>query len=111
MLMEIAMEPLANLPPKDPPPSTMDVLRRDMYRATEEIKSKKSVLTVHDLRRLLYRCAAVLISQKEVRSWFLMNVPESDLNWLLDLIRSRSPPPPRRASVHGVYTIRNGFGG
>jgi phosphatidylinositol 4-kinase A len=86
ILTDTAMEPLANPPPQNPPPSTMDVLRRDMYRASEEIKSKKSVLTVHDLRRLLYRCAAVLISQKEVRHQ-LVRIYGAQANQRVDLIR------------------------
>ncbi|EFI28353.1 atypical/PIKK/PI4K protein kinase [Coprinopsis cinerea okayama7 len=56
---------LANPPPQTASASVVESLRRDMSRATREIKGKKSVLTVHDLRRLLYRGAAVLISEKE----------------------------------------------
>jgi len=49
-----------------------------MARTTEEIRSKDSTLTVQDLRRLLFRCAAILISQSKVRSQFrqgLINKP------------------------------------
>ncbi|TFK30200.1 atypical/PIKK/PI4K protein kinase [Coprinopsis marcescibilis] len=66
--LSVSSDQLANPPPQHTPVEMVDALRRDMKQATKDIRDKKSVLTVHDLRRLLYRCAAVLISQKESKS-------------------------------------------
>jgi len=61
----VALDNLTNPPPKEAPEAELRALKEDMLRTTEAIRSKKSALTVHDLRRLLYRCAAALISLKE----------------------------------------------
>jgi phosphatidylinositol 4-kinase len=37
----------------------------------EEIRGKNSTLTVQDLKRLLFRCAATLISMEKVSRYFL----------------------------------------
>jgi phosphatidylinositol 4-kinase len=44
----------------------IQALRCQMLQTMNEVRQKKSSLTVHDLRRLLFRCAATLISLDHV---------------------------------------------
>jgi hypothetical protein len=48
------------------PLNEIEALKTKLYRTLEEIRGKSSKLTVHDLRRLLFRCAATLISLGKV---------------------------------------------
>lgn len=58
----------------DPTPNTDLVALHEKLKATlEDIRSKRSKLTVLELRRLLYRCAAVLMSLDRV-SFFLLRI-------------------------------------
>ncbi|EDR14914.1 uncharacterized protein LACBIDRAFT_187897 [Laccaria bicolor S238N-H82] len=49
-------------PPQVALSTEIQALRSQMLQTMNEIRQKKSALTVHDLRRLLFRCAATLIS-------------------------------------------------
>lgn len=49
-------------PPQVALSTEIQALRSQMLQTMNEIRQKKSNLTVHDLRRLLFRCAATLIS-------------------------------------------------
>ncbi|CAK5277296.1 unnamed protein product [Mycena citricolor] len=53
---------LEKLPPQAAPTSEIDALKAKMTRTLEEIRMKVSGSTVQDLKRLLFRCAATLIS-------------------------------------------------
>ncbi|KAF7311374.1 hypothetical protein MKEN_01039300 [Mycena kentingensis (nom. inval.)] len=53
---------LEKLPPQAAPTSEIQALKAQMARTFEEIRSKVSSATVQDLKRLLFRCAATLIS-------------------------------------------------
>ncbi|KAJ7085721.1 hypothetical protein B0H15DRAFT_846088 [Mycena belliarum] len=53
---------LEKLPPQAAPSAEIQALQAKMARTLEEIRSKVSSSTVQDLKRLLFRCAAVLIS-------------------------------------------------
>ncbi|KAF8163506.1 hypothetical protein B0H34DRAFT_795214 [Crassisporium funariophilum] len=53
---------LATLPPQTAPSAEINALKFKLSHTMEEIRKKNSSLTVHDLRRLLFRCAATLIS-------------------------------------------------
>ncbi|KAF8798204.1 hypothetical protein BYT27DRAFT_7178838 [Phlegmacium glaucopus] len=56
---------LATLPPQNAPSTEIKALKAKLSDTMEEIRAKNSNLTVHDLRRLLFRCAATLISLKK----------------------------------------------
>lgn len=76
-----------------------------MANTLGEIRSKKSSLTVQDLKRLLFRCAATLISLQKVR------VPDLSLfqglpNTRNTTVRTRSPPLFGCATVRDLYPIR-----
>lgn len=58
---------LEKLPPQSAPSAELHALKTKMARTTDEIRSKSSALTVQDLRRLLFRCAATLISLEKVK--------------------------------------------
>lgn len=51
--------------------SELTALKMQMARALKEIDDKTSTLSTQDLRRLLFRAAAILISSKDVRLPFL----------------------------------------
>jgi phosphatidylinositol 4-kinase len=51
--------------PHDTPQSELSVLREKLQSIMADIRSKRSSLTVQELRRLLYRCAAVLVSMDQ----------------------------------------------
>ncbi|KAJ7217187.1 hypothetical protein GGX14DRAFT_440647 [Mycena pura] len=53
---------LEKLPPQAAPSAEIQALKAKMARTFEEIRSKVSSATVQDLKRLLFRCAATLIS-------------------------------------------------
>ncbi|KAJ7172099.1 hypothetical protein C8R46DRAFT_1258016 [Mycena filopes] len=53
---------LEKLPPQAAPSSEIQALKAKMARTLEEIRNKVSNSTVQDLKRLLFRCAATLIS-------------------------------------------------
>lgn len=57
---------LANLPPQDAPSTEINALKTKLHNTLEEIKGKNSKLTINDLRRLLFRCAATLIALERV---------------------------------------------
>lgn len=58
---------LATLPPQIAPSTEISAIKAKLSHTMEEIRVKNSNLTVHDLKRLLFRCAATLISLKKVR--------------------------------------------
>ncbi|KAF7338006.1 hypothetical protein MVEN_02024500 [Mycena venus] len=53
---------LEKLPPQAAPSSEIQALKAKVARTLEEIRNKVSSSTVQDLKRLLFRCAATLIS-------------------------------------------------
>ncbi|KAJ6502153.1 hypothetical protein C8R45DRAFT_975566 [Mycena sanguinolenta] len=53
---------LEKLPPQAAPTSEIQALKAKVARTLEEIRNKVSSSTVQDLKRLLFRCAATLIS-------------------------------------------------
>lgn len=57
---------LEKLPPQRAPSAEIDALRTQMANTMEEIRDKNSTFTVQDLKRLLFRCAATLISLGKV---------------------------------------------
>ncbi|KAF9014020.1 hypothetical protein BDQ17DRAFT_1475819 [Cyathus striatus] len=56
------LDKLELLPPQSAPLKEVNALREKLADTMEEIRKKQSSLTVNDLRRLLFRCAATLIS-------------------------------------------------
>ncbi|KDQ11709.1 hypothetical protein BOTBODRAFT_147082 [Botryobasidium botryosum FD-172 SS1] len=56
------VEQIHRLPPSLPASGEIHALKAKMTKAVEEIRNKTSTLTVQDLKRLLFRCASVLIS-------------------------------------------------
>ncbi|KAG9226590.1 hypothetical protein CCMSSC00406_0006185 [Pleurotus cornucopiae] len=104
---------LEKLPPQSAPSSEIQALKSKMANTLGEIRSKKSSLTVQDLKRLLFRCAATLISlQKcehdllhylvalpfeistpsaitsgiEVWSWVIVEKPELEVTVMMELL-------------------------
>lgn len=65
-LLQPVSDKLEKLPPQAAPSSVIEALRAKMAGTLEEIRSKTSSLTVQDLKRLLFRCAATLISLPKV---------------------------------------------
>ncbi|KNZ80366.1 Phosphatidylinositol 4-kinase stt4 [Termitomyces sp. J132] len=60
-----APDKLDKLPPLSAPSSEIQDLKRKMSRTTEDVLNKSSTLTVQDLKRLLFRCAATLLSLEQ----------------------------------------------
>jgi len=56
------------LPPENAPSAEINALKSKLSSTLDEIRGKNSKLTVHDLRRLLFRCAATLIAMEKVRA-------------------------------------------
>ncbi|KAF5380919.1 hypothetical protein D9615_004166 [Tricholomella constricta] len=56
---------LDKLPPQSAPSAEIQALKTKMSRTTEEIRNKNSALTVQDLKRLLFRCGATLLSMEK----------------------------------------------
>ena len=65
--MDPGTDKLATLPPQIAPSTEISAIKAKLSHTMEEIRVKNSNLTVHDLKRLLFRCAAALISLKKVR--------------------------------------------
>jgi phosphatidylinositol 4-kinase len=63
---------LEKLPPQAAPSAEIQALKGKMSRTLEEIRSKVSSSTVQDLKRLLFRCAATLISLPKVLALFFV---------------------------------------
>jgi phosphatidylinositol 4-kinase len=61
---------LATLPPERAPSTEIDALKDRLSQTLAEIRVKSSKLTVHDLRRLLFRCAATIISMENASCLF-----------------------------------------
>ncbi|KAJ3753010.1 hypothetical protein EV360DRAFT_88184 [Lentinula raphanica] len=57
-----ASDKLEQLPPQDAPSGELMALKKKLANSMKEIRSRTSALTVQDLKRLLFRCAATLIS-------------------------------------------------
>lgn len=64
--MVISADKLTTVVPEDTPMDEVSSLKTTLARTMEEIRNKTSKLTVHDLRRLLFRCAAILITLNQV---------------------------------------------
>ncbi|KAG5645573.1 hypothetical protein DXG03_005711 [Asterophora parasitica] len=60
-----APDKLDKLPPQSAPSAEIQALKTKMSRTTEEVRNKSTTLTVHDLKRLLFRCAATLLSMEK----------------------------------------------
>ncbi|KAG6909642.1 hypothetical protein DXG01_016424 [Tephrocybe rancida] len=56
---------LDKLPPHSAPSTEIHALKKKMSRTTEDVLNKNSSLTVQDLKRLLFRCAAALLSLEQ----------------------------------------------
>lgn len=56
------------IPPNPIPLVTRDAFKSKMADTVRDIQHKTCALTVRDLKRLLFRCASMLISTPEVRS-------------------------------------------
>ena len=61
-----ASDKLEELPPKNAPSAEINALKDKLAHSMKELRSKSSTLTVHDMKRLLFRCAATLISLPQV---------------------------------------------
>jgi len=70
---DIGIDKLATLPPENAPPTEIDALKAKLSHTLQEIRGKNSRLTVHDLRRLLFRCAATIIAMENVRIYLPCN--------------------------------------
>lgn len=57
---------LEKQPPVDAPSYEMTALKVKMASTLDEIRRKTSTLTVQDMKRLLFRCAASVIAMPEV---------------------------------------------
>jgi hypothetical protein len=64
------IDKLATLPPESAPPREIDALKDKLSHTLEGIREKSSKLTVHDLRRLLFRCAATIIAMENASHLF-----------------------------------------
>ncbi|KAF8529176.1 hypothetical protein BU17DRAFT_73353 [Hysterangium stoloniferum] len=53
---------IEKVPPSQTPPSIRDALKSKMAESIRDVQNKTSVLTIQDLKRLLFRCASILIS-------------------------------------------------
>jgi phosphatidylinositol 4-kinase len=62
----LGADKLEKLPPQAAPSSEIQALKAKLAKTIDEIQGKNSVLTVQDLQRLLFRCAATLISLEKV---------------------------------------------
>ena len=61
-------ESLDKVPPQSAPFAEIEALRNKLADTLSGIRNKRSALTVQDLKRLLFRCAATLISLQKVRA-------------------------------------------
>jgi phosphatidylinositol 4-kinase len=62
----VGPDKLEKLPPQAAPSGEIHALRQKLANTMEEIRGKNSTLKVQDLKRLLFRCAATLISLENV---------------------------------------------
>lgn len=53
------------------PSTDVQAFKTKMADTMDDIRNKRSNLTVQDLKRLLFRCAAILISLEKVRDNFI----------------------------------------
>ncbi|KAF9265698.1 hypothetical protein L218DRAFT_986377 [Marasmius fiardii PR-910] len=60
-----ASDRIEQLPPEHAPSAEIGALKDKFARSMKEIRSKSSSLTVQDMKRLLFRCAATLISMPQ----------------------------------------------
>jgi phosphatidylinositol 4-kinase len=58
---------LEQLPPQAAPSTELRALKYQMANTVKEIREKNIKLKIQDLKRLLFRCAAMLISLHTVR--------------------------------------------
>jgi phosphatidylinositol 4-kinase A len=65
---------LEKLPPHLSPSKEIQALKSKMSETIEHIRGKNSNLTVQDLKRLLFRCAATLISLNHVSAHHWLQV-------------------------------------
>jgi phosphatidylinositol 4-kinase A len=66
IMAHVGQDKLEKLPPHSAPSAEIHALQTKMALTMEEIRGKNSILTVQDLKRLLFRCAATLISLERV---------------------------------------------
>lgn len=64
----VRADKLEKLPPQMAPLEELRALKTKLANTMNEIRNKSSDLTVQDLKRLLFRCAATLISLQEVQN-------------------------------------------
>jgi phosphatidylinositol 4-kinase A len=65
-VLHIGSDKLEKLPPQAAPSAEVHALKAKLANSMEEILGKNSTLKVQDLKRLLFRCAATLISLNKV---------------------------------------------
>lgn len=68
--LSIGSDKLEKLPPQLAPSGEIHALKAKMAHTVEGVRLKNSSLTVQDLKRLLFRCAATLISLEKVGPTF-----------------------------------------
>ncbi|KAH7879656.1 uncharacterized protein C8R40DRAFT_1158339 [Lentinula edodes] len=91
----VASDRLEQLPPQDAPSGELMALKKKLAKSMKEIRSKTSTLTVQDLKRLLFRCAATLIS---------LNKSDHELlHYLVSIPFEVSTPPSISAAIE-VWT-------
>ncbi|KAF9067556.1 hypothetical protein BDP27DRAFT_1328569 [Rhodocollybia butyracea] len=90
-----ASDKLEQLPPQDAPSGELKALKKKLENSMKEIRDKTSSLTVQDLKRLLFRCAATLIS--------LHKSDHELLHYLVSIPIEVSTPPSISAAIE-VWT-------
>ncbi|KAJ3814722.1 hypothetical protein F5876DRAFT_72711 [Lentinula aff. lateritia] len=91
----VASDQLEQLPPQDAPSGELMALKKKLAKSMKELRSKTSTLTVQDLKRLLFRCAATLIS---------LNKSDHELlHYLVSIPFEVSTPPSISAAIE-VWT-------
>jgi phosphatidylinositol 4-kinase len=73
------MDQVQKLAPHQAPAAEIYALKGKIARVIEEIRNKQSALTVQDLRRLVFRCTAVLIAIPKVTLTSYFSKFNSDL--------------------------------
>jgi hypothetical protein len=59
---DLARGEIQKAPPSAPPEAEIRVLKSTLAVALNEIQNKTSKMSAHDLRRILFRCASVLLT-------------------------------------------------
>lgn len=96
-----AQDILDKVPPQNATLTDILALKEKLEDTMNAILQKTSTLTVQDLKRLLFRCAATLIALDKVyTNDIVLKFCDPEL-----IVRVYSPPLPRCSTIRGVYTI------